>query len=55
MTAIMSAVAVVFSALVASIYPAISLWFLTRPPTRVACCSVRNLQRPIGPEPGEPS
>jgi hypothetical protein len=35
--AIMSAVAVVFSGLVASIYPGISLWFLTRPPTRAAC------------------
>jgi hypothetical protein len=37
MTAIMSAVAVVFSALVASIYPIVSLWFLTRSPTRAAC------------------
>jgi ABC-type multidrug transport system fused ATPase/permease subunit len=37
MMAVMSAVAVVFSGLVASIYPILSLWFLTRPPTRVAC------------------
>ena len=36
-TAIFGAVAVVFSAMVACIYPAISLWFLTRPPTRAAC------------------
>ena len=37
MMAVMSAVGVVFSALVASIYPILSLWFLTRPPTRAAC------------------
>ena len=44
--AIFSAVAVVFSALVASIYPGISLWLLTRPPTRAAC-----MQRPKPAEP----
>jgi hypothetical protein len=37
MMAVMSAVGVVFSALVASIYPITALWFLTRPPTRAAC------------------
>ena len=36
-TAIAGAVAMIFTALVASIYPALSLWFLTRPPTRAAC------------------
>jgi hypothetical protein len=55
MMAIMSAVAVVFSALIASIYPAISLWFLTRPPTRAACLQA---SKPIvpqeRPELGEP-
>jgi hypothetical protein len=44
--AIFSAVAVVFSAIVASIYPGISLWLLTRPPTRAAC-----MQRPKPAEP----
>jgi gas vesicle protein len=43
---ILVAIVVVFSALVASIYPAISLWFLTRPPTRAAC-----MQRPKAAEP----
>ena len=42
----LGAVVLVFNALVASIYPAISLWFLTRPPTRAAC-----LQRPKAAEP----
>jgi hypothetical protein len=46
MTAIVSAIGVVFSALVASIFPGISLWFLTRPPTRAAC-----LQRSKAAEP----
>ncbi|MFI5461331.1 MAG: hypothetical protein ACHRXM_38505 [Isosphaerales bacterium] len=36
-TAIAGAVTVVFSAVVASVYPALSLWFLTRGPTRAAC------------------
>jgi hypothetical protein len=36
-TAILSAVAMVFSGVVASVYPALSLWFLTRPPCRAAC------------------
>jgi hypothetical protein len=35
--AIASAVAIVFQAAVASVYPALSLWFLTRAPARAAC------------------
>jgi hypothetical protein len=35
--AIASAVFTVFEAVVASVYPALSLWFLSRPPTRAAC------------------
>lgn len=35
--AIASAISVIFSALVASIYPLFQLWFLTRPPARAAC------------------
>jgi hypothetical protein len=37
MMAIASAVFIIFEAVVASVYPALSLWFLTRPPTRAAC------------------
>ena len=60
MTAIMSAVAVVFSALIASVYPIVSLWFLTRPPTRAACLQGSKPSVPefgpdleIGCEPGD--
>jgi hypothetical protein len=54
--AVMSAVGVVFSALVASIYPITSLWFLTRPPTRAACLQ-GSKPTPLGPrsELGDPS
>jgi hypothetical protein len=53
-TSIAGAVAMIFTALIASIYPALSIWFLTRPPARAAC-----LQRstppsvPAGTQPGE--
>jgi hypothetical protein len=36
-TAIMSAVMTVVSAVVASVYPALSIWYLTRPRARAAC------------------
>ncbi len=52
--AILTAVTAVASALIASIYPALSLWFLTRPATRAACLA---RAMPTGPpldfEPGE--
>ena len=55
-TAIATAVTSVVSALFASIYPALSLWFLTRPATRAAFLA---RAKPAGPplelEPGEPS
>ncbi len=51
MIAVMSAVAVVFSALVASIYPITSLWFLTRPPTLAACLQ-RSKPTLLEPAPG---
>jgi hypothetical protein len=35
--AIAGAVITVFSAVLASIYPALAIWFLTRPPARAAC------------------
>jgi hypothetical protein len=41
---IAGAVAMVFIALISSIYPALSIWYLTRPPARAAC-----LQRSLAP------
>ncbi len=37
MGAIAGAVSVIFSAVLSSIYPALSIWFLTRPQARAAC------------------
>jgi len=52
--AIFGAVAVVFEAVVASVYPALSLWFLTRSPTRAACWRETPLIEPLqAKEPGE--
>jgi hypothetical protein len=48
-TAIATAVTSVASALLASIYPALSLWFLSRPATRAA---VMARAKPSGPPPG---
>jgi len=48
-TAIASAVTSVASALLASIYPALSLWFLTRPATRASCLA---RAKPPVPAPG---
>ena len=44
---IAGAVAMVFSALIASIYPALSIWYLTRPPARAAC--LQRSTRPAAP------
>ncbi len=53
-TAISGAVVVVFSGVVASVYPALSLWFLTRPPSRAACLMEATSPRPAAAsEPGE--
>jgi hypothetical protein len=35
--AIVGAVTTIFSAIISSIYPALTIWFLTRPPARAAC------------------
>jgi hypothetical protein len=51
---IAGAIAMVFSALIASIYPALSIWFLTRPPARAAC--LQRSMPPLAPpemQPGE--
>jgi len=54
MMAIGGAVVVVFEAVVASVYPALSLWFLTRPPTRAACLKeTPSAEPPPATEPGE--
>jgi hypothetical protein len=55
-TAVLTAVTTVASALFASIYPAVSLWFLTRPATRAACLA-RSMATGPPPDlgPGEPS
>jgi Zn-dependent membrane protease YugP len=55
-TAILTAVVAVASALFGSIYPALSLWFLTRPATRAACLArAMPMGPPLGFEPGAPS
>jgi hypothetical protein len=48
-TAVATAVSSVMSALFASIYPVLSLWFLTRPATRAACLT---RAKPSGAPPG---
>jgi hypothetical protein len=51
---IAGAVSMIFTALIASIYPALSIWFLTRPPTRAACLQrSKPLSAPPGMQPGE--
>ena len=48
------AIAMIFTALIASIYPALSIWFLTRPPVRAACLRPsKPPSAPIGMQPGE--
>jgi hypothetical protein len=55
-TAILTAVVAVASALFGSIYPVLSLWFLTRPATRAACLArAMATGPPLEYEPGEPS
>jgi hypothetical protein len=51
---IFGAIAMVFNGLIASIYPAVSIWFLTRPPARAACLQRSGpLSGPPGLQPGE--
>lgn len=53
-TSIAGAVTMIFSALIASIYPALSIWFLTRPPVRAACLQPsKPPSAPPGMQPGE--
>jgi hypothetical protein len=53
-TTIAGAVTMIFTALIASIYPALSIWFLTRPPARAACLlSSKPPSSPPGMQPGE--
>jgi hypothetical protein len=53
-TSIAGAVTMIFTALVASIYPSLSIWFLTRPPARAACLQrSKPLSAPPGMQPGE--
>jgi hypothetical protein len=51
---IAGAVTMIFTALIASIYPVLSIWFLTRPPPRAACLRPSNPpSAPRGMQPGE--
>jgi hypothetical protein len=53
-TAISGAVTAVFEALVFSIYPGLTIWFLTRPRVRAACMAKLPLRPPVpGDELGE--
>jgi len=56
MQAIGGAIFMVFSAVIASIYPGLSIWFLTRPQARAACMARLPLN-PLDPGdgPGEPT
>lgn len=51
-TAVMSAVSSVAMALVASIYPALTIWFLTRPRARAACLAAASPSPAVPPWPG---
>jgi hypothetical protein len=52
--AIVGAIGVVFSAVVFSIYPGLSIWYLTRPRTRAACMARLPLDPSVpGDGPGE--
>jgi hypothetical protein len=51
--AIAGAIATIFTALIATIYPALSIWFLTRAPVRAACLQRLNSRSaPPGTQPG---
>jgi hypothetical protein len=53
-TSIAGAVAMIFTALIALIYPILSIWFLTRPPARAACLRASNPpSAPPWMQPGE--
>jgi hypothetical protein len=47
MMAIASAAFTVFEAVVASVYPALSIWFLSRPPARAACWKEKPPREPL--------
>jgi len=52
--AIFGAVTMVFTGAVASVYPALSLWFLTRGPSRAACLKeLPSTEPPNAKEAGE--
>ncbi len=53
-TAISGAITAVFEAVVFSIYPGLTIWYLTRPPTRAACMAKLPFGPPVpGDGPGE--
>ncbi len=53
-TAISGAITAIFEAIVFSIYPGLTIWYLTRPPTRAACMAKLPLGPPVpGDGPGE--
>jgi hypothetical protein len=53
-TAIATAVTTIFGAVMASIYPALAIWFLTRPSARAACLAKQPIAPPTpGFEQGE--
>jgi hypothetical protein len=52
-SAAIGAVTVVGGALIASVYPAVSLWFLTRPRARAACLAAASPPGAHWPPPGE--
>ncbi len=52
--AIFGAATAIFSAIVASIYPVLTIWFLTRPPARAACLRfLKPLPQETRLQPGE--
>jgi len=52
--AIAGAITTIFSAIIASIYPALSIWFLTRPQARAACLrGLKTLEPQKRMQPGE--
>jgi hypothetical protein len=53
-TVITGAITAIFESLVFSIYPGLTIWYLTRPPTRAACMAKLPLDPPVpGDGPGE--
>jgi hypothetical protein len=46
LTAVFGGVSAVFSAIISSVYPALSIWFLTRPAARAACLRELRPEKP---------